>query len=827
MTEKKSGNGDRAGQTNNNLNGSTRLQQLLRKGWFVPLTLFLLTLIYFLPSLSFQTAIIGTDDGIREWSKKGNMGHTVEKFSDTWSPLNGGTAVMERRFGRFINPTFLFHQVMKKYQARTFEYMFWMFVGALLMFFYLREIGMSRMISLLLAISFVIAPGFQSYIFAGHFARMSVVAMLPGMLFFTERMLKRFNLLVIIGLPPLLALAIYSEHLQLAFFAFLGIGIYYAAKMIYLALITKKITIKEGAIRSAGFALALTIGALTTSMSTFPSMHHTNVTSQRAGGVDYEYSASFSMHPEEVFTLLEPDFIGWGDEYWGQNSLKLNSEYFGLIFIALAILLFVLKKRSFDLWLYVLFIVGALLFSLGAHTPFHRLTYNLIPGIKSFRAPGMMYIWFFIPTLVLAGYCLEEITRVQWHTLPDTLKKRIILFGGIVLGFTFLYMLATAPFAKFWLNNFYNKDILATAQIAQKKSQTLDSYLKNMQLGGFLVFLSIAAFCTLTWFKMKGKLSTQSYLLILMVIVSVDLIRIARPFYSRARHPYTQFSKREAWEESIAKYINSYDKGYFRVHSVMGDFKQYILGLDLAYVFDDFANKNYNEIVQMVKNFDRYLEHPQYRKDPAFQKMLKNLYNFLSIKYLVTLQNVSDLGFTPIYEKGNLFIYKNADAFPYFYLAQPFHVDSVKKELLSRIQTGTISQGEALVATLPAELQNTSTVVDSNIQNKVTITSIDLRNGKAAFSVTSDSKQLFIFGQNYNPGWKATVNGEKSPVIRANYLWNATVVPEGESTVEFTYNSAIAEKWRKVTLYSTFFYLVFSVVYIGWYLLERKKKKQP
>ena len=48
------------------------------------------------------------------------------------------------------------------------------------------------------------------------------------------------------------------------------------------------------------------------------------------------FARSWSLHPEEVGSLVVPQFGGYqsareNNRYWGRNAAKLNSEYFGIL----------------------------------------------------------------------------------------------------------------------------------------------------------------------------------------------------------------------------------------------------------------------------------------------------------------------------------------------------------------------------------------------------------------------------------------------------------------------------------------------------------------
>jgi hypothetical protein len=50
-----------------------------------------------------------------------------------------------------------------------------------------------------------------------------------------------------------------------------------------------------------------------------------------------------------------------------------------------------------------------------------------------------------------------------------------------------------------------------------------------------------------------------------------------------------------------------------------------------------------------------------------------------------------------------------------------------------------------------------------------------------------------VLADAYYPGWKATVDGEDSPIYRANYLFRAVVLPPGRHLVQFRYEPASFE----------------------------------
>ncbi len=53
---------------------------------------------------------------------------------------------------------------------------------------------------------------------------------------------------------------------------------------------------------------------------------------------------------------------------------------------------------------------------------------------------------------------------------------------------------------------------------------------------------------------------------------------------------------------------------------------------------------------------------------------------------------------------------------------------------------------------------------------------------------TRDQPGYLVLAMTHYPGWKAKVNGEMQPVLRANYTFSAVALPAGESVIEFYYD---------------------------------------
>jgi uncharacterized membrane protein YfhO len=63
-------------------------------------------------------------------------------------------------------------------------------------------------------------------------------------------------------------------------------------------------------------------------------------------------------------------------------------------------------------------------------------------------------------------------------------------------------------------------------------------------------------------------------------------------------------------------------------------------------------------------------------------------------------------------------------------------------------------------------------------------------------------KSLLVVSQIYYPGWRATVSGERVPVVAANYALTGIPVPAGDHEVRFVFDPASFKIGLAITILS-------------------------
>jgi len=71
------------------------------------------------------------------------------------------------------------------------------------------------------------------------------------------------------------------------------------------------------------------------------------------------------------------------------------------------------------------------------------------------------------------------------------------------------------------------------------------------------------------------------------------------------------------------------------------------------------------------------------------------------------------------------------------------------------------------------------------------------------YSYSTTKEQLAVFSEIYYPhGWKAFVEGKEIPILQANYVLRAALLPAGNKEVTFKFEPQVIETGSTITLIS-------------------------
>jgi uncharacterized membrane protein YfhO len=78
-----------------------------------------------------------------------------------------------------------------------------------------------------------------------------------------------------------------------------------------------------------------------------------------------------------------------------------------------------------------------------------------------------------------------------------------------------------------------------------------------------------------------------------------------------------------------------------------------------------------------------------------------------------------------------------------------------------------------------------------------------------------------VVSENYYPGWEASVDGKPATIGRADFTLIGVELPAGGRNIDLTYESAIYERGRAITVVA---FLLAVVALAGGIVLQRRRQ---
>lgn len=752
----------------------------------------------------------------------------------------------------------------------------------------------------LLGFLYALSPQYFTYIYGGHDGKMMVFAIAPLAILAIRKIIREGKLSHVFVLAFSIVWMILGSHLQLTYLFLWGAGFYALYETFALAA-----TKKRKIIRLSATAVALGFGLLVSAFQLLPPYLYTTKDSVRgtAEKTNYGHAVSWSLHQEELGALLIPGFIGvdvyeqdsktgeiqgssllsyspadfrnGSPFYWGHNAFKLNHDSCGTILTFLAFLCFFVpgKRRYAAFWF-----VGtaiALSYAMGAHSPLFRLWYEILPGVKNFRAPSMALFWLPLAAVMMAAPVLKSVTDPIKN---KHLGKGVFLFGVLLVILTFArfnWELFLGPVGLV-LSILYGILFVGTIHLADKdKDLTVQNFLAGVSatfegsskitlFSLFLPFFLIGIFflsgqniienpqtapyfkplnleamqagaskmipslilvivlCGLTFFVIKNaNFNKRNAAIILAIGAAVELFLINGAFVQNVpRESYIQPKNRlvAAIKQTNDSLSIPRVLSISRNQALSGNiFPAY--GLRNAGGFHDNELASYQAFRGGPGNANYMIGLDGNDKARPFL----DLANIGSIIFdtrqgTTFMPNPTALGEAFLY--GNWVVMDDASAIETLKTAEirkpavPIVTDSLTQD---STQISVESKQEEPQGFLYRETIILSEKPQKSLNHGIPVGSVKLvsrpKMDTQVFEVESDRDAILFVSGNYHPYWKAYVNEQPVKVIKAFSTFKALEIPKGKSTVRLEYRSDPFHLTLKISLAAIILLVALGIVY--------------
>ncbi len=712
-------------------------------------------------------------------------------------------------------------------------------------------------------ISFIgaIAYGFTSYLFivigAGHNAKAMAMAYMAPVIAGVLLSYKGKYLWGWLLTAFALAFEVRTGHLQITYYLALIVVILVVAELIS-DIKNKKIGHFFKA--SIGLAVAAIIGVLTCSTSLYGSYEFGKETTRgkpvltrnednQTKGLDRDYITQWSYGKGETWSLLIPnakggasayigkqnpalekvdrrfkDNIAQSNAYWGDQPGTSGPVYVGAIVVFLFVLGALTVKGKLK-WALLVATLLSILLSWGKNfMGFTNFFLDYVPGYAKFRAVSMTLVIAEVTMPLLGFLGLAEIAKD-----PDGYKKnqkKFFIALGVTAGICLLFLAAPKLFfsflsqeeAKQFASLSAGKDGAVYAQFASQLEDVRVAIFRKDALRS-LLFIILAAVPLFLYGK--GKLKGQIAFPILAVLVLVDMFPVDKRYLNNdkfvSKQKYFQpFTASTADQAILAD--NAFD---FRVADITKDmfndastcyFHKSLGGYSGAKL------RRYQDVItQYLSGELNQLRSAKSTRDLTEALMNQKVLNMLNTKYIIYNPDAQPF--------PNHFAYGNA------WIANDIQWVDTPNEEIDAIATTDLRR--AAILNKEFEQQVGDYQVTDSIMPTIELT--EYQPNKLTYSFSSALRQaqgpqtanyLVVFSEIWTEkGWKMTIDGQEQPLLRANYLLRAAMIPAGEHEIEMEY-APKAYKTGNTVSFASSLIMILGLIGALVYTFKPKKEKK-
>ncbi|MFO7871864.1 MAG: hypothetical protein R6V03_10600 [Kiritimatiellia bacterium] len=556
----------------------------------------------------------------------------------------------------------------------------------------------------------------------------------------------------------------------------------------------------------------------------------------------WDFCTQWSVPPDEMLDFVAPGYYGWRSHdpegpYWGRTgrsagyedtgrghrNFRLESIYTGAVPVVLALfaLYFVLFLRRGhqreengedasclpaewrgDVIFWSVAAVLALLLSFGKYFPLYRLFWHL-PVVSSIRNPNKFLHVFQLAVAILAAYGLDIALRSR--KTAGSYRKPVAVFVTVfaLLGLGLLTWAGILSAARgFYTGQFAENGWGNAAPVI------VGNMIRASLHGGVLTVAGAALVAGLGLMKISGGNNVRRVLAwVAVAVIFADGLVLSQ-------HYIKSVSKDDLVAENEVTRFLEENLGQSRVMLLVqsGFYNNWLTTLfpahDIAF-FNIAQARNippeHREFLQTVGRNPPHLwqlSSIKYLIGPAqiWKKMRSDKY------YSQFTADLEPVWWFGVYRRGESGIgvekqpagmgqhvvleYKKA--VPRCVAAGKWTV--VPEEQMCRIMAGDSFEPAKQALIAPSSAKDLPVRASSNgSPGETRIVKSDLK--KLICDVSAGNPCIVYFSQQYDPDWKAIVDGEESPVLRCNYLGMGVHVPAGDHKVTFKYTPEARGLW--------------------------------
>lgn len=506
---------------------------------------------------------------------------------------------------------------------------------------------------------------------------------------------------------------------------------------------------------------------------------------RRAQGMTFSEASAFSLHPLRMLSVFIPELWGYPYDwsFWGQGVANgpyaprfwFHSLYLGSAVTILGALGWYYCNRRLKLMLTP--VLGFFfLLAVGTHGFLHKFIFDYLPIYRSLRYPEKFFLFFILIWIGFSIFGLREvIRRNSWSGL----FRSIVVWHALV-GISHFF--------------FPNADDLRTHYGLSSESVAVawDHISKSVHFHTFCMLFAMLS--------LRARLAP--YRLVMLSTLTVCELLLFAPVFHWV--PGSEFEERGVFSEELQN-----SSGRFALeHTIMPESHRRLYMV---------ANWPLLENVDDIWGYDTAppVRHQAIPAKQIFQR-LDVWSRVLQITHIMTfisprnpdLKRFAESGLIEpikIDERTNLALLRVTKPVPDAELFSNYELAASPEEAMKRVLERGATKGMAILEEKPTS----GAFTDGDVKGEWKRTSSS--NGNVTFNVSVNKDSIFVERSAFHKGWRAYVDGQPSPMLRADNLSRAVVVPAGKHEVWFEFSPPL---FRYGAIISALSLLIALVVFL-------------
>ncbi|HSA84182.1 MAG TPA: YfhO family protein [Patescibacteria group bacterium] len=712
-----------------------------------------------------------------------------------WNPYNGaGMPLLATLNSGLIDPT----NVLYFFFPDEITWNITLFLQFLLIGFftylYTRSLSFHPLAAIFAAVAYMLSDfaivrvSFAIYGFA--------MAALPLLLLIVEKYLTNPRTKLVFLVPVVFFILLTSTQPPITFYILLFTGLYFLAR-----LITLKKTVKQKLLLMLVLAIFSFLGIALSAIQILPTvelLHYANLNRESSDYID-----KFLVPVQHLISIGISNYFGNAATYnfWGQTDYVQTVAAIGLIpcFFAYLFIFFV-KKTAYAVVKHIFTATIVITILMAVKSPISHFILTLPIPIISTDPPSRIFLLTTFAIAILAGGGVNYVINTKLTLLKKLLTALpFLLILTSIIGVT-TYLHTTG----FQCDTGFLKDCFTVAF----RNTLLESGILSIGLAGFflipLFFKSIA-----------GKMTA---ILLIVLVFGIGWYNAQKffPFTTKAHFlpvsPFIHELQTQTQDGRVFGFgeatISTNLATFFRFYG-----PQYYHPLYIKRYGELTAYGNYGTLENTVLRSDAMI-----RNDLTLpskdEKRRERLFNLLNVSYFIYPGTPPAAG-EIIWQDNFRYITKNERALSRAFVVQDVLVKNNDDTILETLFSDTFDPKKTVLVEKNIPYHSTKEQLTSTIRIET------LAENSVTINTTTSTDSLLVLLDNYYPGWNAYIDGNQTPVYRANYTFRTIVLPKGEHTVIFRYQPDSAKIGLMISVGSA---ILLSILFL-WYSKNSRKHK--